>query len=125
TIGQVHQPERVSVRFFLKLRQPPQSTGQLPASSHEVFPFFCPQFSCRASMSHCASRFDDGGQARVWHMILRTRSPRSVIQRRSSTSGPIMICISVTPESRQLAKVDIYNAANQCDLVELCLDRLH
>ena len=36
-----------------------------------------------------------------------------------------MICISVTPESRQLAKVDIYNAANQCDLVELCLDRLH
>ena len=36
-----------------------------------------------------------------------------------------MICISVTPESRQLAKVDIYNAANQCDLVEVCLDRLH
>ncbi len=35
-----------------------------------------------------------------------------------------MICISVTPESRQLAKVDIYNAANQCDLVEICLDRL-
>lgn len=36
-----------------------------------------------------------------------------------------MICISVTPESRQLAKVDIYNATNQCDLVEVCLDRLH
>ncbi len=36
-----------------------------------------------------------------------------------------MICISVTPESRQLAKVDIYNAANQCDIVEVCLDRLH
>ncbi|WP_010583917.1 type I 3-dehydroquinate dehydratase [Schlesneria paludicola] len=36
-----------------------------------------------------------------------------------------MICISVTPESRQLAKVDIYNASNQCDLVEVCLDRLH
>jgi len=36
-----------------------------------------------------------------------------------------MICISVTPESRQLAKVDIFNAANQCDLVEVCLDRLH
>lgn len=36
-----------------------------------------------------------------------------------------MICISVTPESRQLAKVDIYNAANQCDLVEVCLDHLH
>ena len=35
-----------------------------------------------------------------------------------------MICISVTPESRQLAKVDIYNASNQCDLVEVCLDRL-
>lgn len=35
-----------------------------------------------------------------------------------------MICISVTPESRQLAKVDIFNAANQCDLVEVCLDRL-
>ncbi|GIX04406.1 MAG: hypothetical protein KatS3mg114_0275 [Planctomycetaceae bacterium] len=36
-----------------------------------------------------------------------------------------MICISVTPESRQLAKVDIYNASRQCDLVEVCLDRLH
>jgi 3-dehydroquinate dehydratase/shikimate dehydrogenase len=36
-----------------------------------------------------------------------------------------MICISVTPESRQLAKVDIHNAAKQCDLIELCLDRLH
>jgi len=35
-----------------------------------------------------------------------------------------MICISVTPESRQLAKVDLYNAANQCDLIEVCLDRL-
>lgn len=35
-----------------------------------------------------------------------------------------MICISVTPESRQLAKVDILNASRQCDLVELCLDRL-
>ncbi len=35
-----------------------------------------------------------------------------------------MICISVTPESRQLAKVDILNAANQGDLVELCLDHL-
>lgn len=36
-----------------------------------------------------------------------------------------MICISVTPESRQLAKVDILNAGKQCDLIELCLDRLH
>jgi len=35
-----------------------------------------------------------------------------------------MICISVTPESRQLAKVDLFNAASQCDLIELCLDRL-
>lgn len=35
-----------------------------------------------------------------------------------------MICISVTPESRQLAKVDILNASRQCDLVEVCLDRL-
>jgi 3-dehydroquinate dehydratase/shikimate dehydrogenase len=35
-----------------------------------------------------------------------------------------MICISVTPESRQLAKVDILNAARQCDLVEVCLDHL-
>lgn len=35
-----------------------------------------------------------------------------------------MICISVTPESRQLAKVDMLNAARQCDLIELCLDRL-
>lgn len=35
-----------------------------------------------------------------------------------------MICISVTPESRSFAKVDILNAAAQSDLVELCLDRL-
>lgn len=35
-----------------------------------------------------------------------------------------MICISVVPESRQLAKVDIFNAANQADLVEVCLDHL-
>lgn len=35
-----------------------------------------------------------------------------------------MICISVTPTSRQLAKVDILNAARQCDIVEVCLDHL-
>lgn len=35
-----------------------------------------------------------------------------------------MICISVTPESRVLAKADLLNAARQCDIVELCLDRL-
>lgn len=36
-----------------------------------------------------------------------------------------MICISVTPTSRQLAKVDLLNAASRCDLIELCLDHLH
>lgn len=35
-----------------------------------------------------------------------------------------MICISVTPESRQLAKVDLLNASRHCDLIELCLDKL-
>src|SRR5215218_3704661 len=35
-----------------------------------------------------------------------------------------MICISVTPESRKLAKVDLLNASRQCDLIELCLDHL-
>jgi 3-dehydroquinate dehydratase/shikimate dehydrogenase len=35
-----------------------------------------------------------------------------------------MICISVTPESRQLARADLLNASRQCDLVELCLDHL-
>ncbi len=35
-----------------------------------------------------------------------------------------MICISVTPTSRQLAKVDIFNACLGADLVELCLDHL-
>jgi 3-dehydroquinate dehydratase / shikimate dehydrogenase len=35
-----------------------------------------------------------------------------------------MICISVSPESRKFAKVDLFNAAGQCDLIELCLDRL-
>ena len=35
-----------------------------------------------------------------------------------------MICISVTPESRTLAKVDILNASTQGDLIEVCLDKL-
>ena len=35
-----------------------------------------------------------------------------------------MICISVTPESRRLAKADILNASRQGDLIELCLDKL-
>src|SRR5262245_10073893 len=35
-----------------------------------------------------------------------------------------MICISVTPQSRKLAKVDMLNAARQCDMVELALDHL-
>jgi 3-dehydroquinate dehydratase / shikimate dehydrogenase len=35
-----------------------------------------------------------------------------------------MICISVTPESRKLAKVDLLNASRQGDLIELCLDHL-
>jgi len=35
-----------------------------------------------------------------------------------------MICISVSPESRTLAKVDLLNAAARCDLVELGLDHL-
>jgi len=35
-----------------------------------------------------------------------------------------MICVSITPEHRTLAKVDLLNAAREADLVELCLDRL-
>lgn len=35
-----------------------------------------------------------------------------------------MICVSVTPESRTLAKVDLLNASRQGDLIEFCLDRL-
>ncbi len=35
-----------------------------------------------------------------------------------------MICISVSPESRTLAKVDLLNAAMRCDVVELGLDHL-
>ena len=35
-----------------------------------------------------------------------------------------MICISVTPESRSLAKVDLLNASRFADMIELCLDRL-
>jgi len=35
-----------------------------------------------------------------------------------------MICISVTPESRKLARVDLLNASRQGDLIELCLDHL-
>lgn len=35
-----------------------------------------------------------------------------------------MICISVAPTSRTLAKVDMLNASRQGDMVELCLDHL-
>ena len=35
-----------------------------------------------------------------------------------------MLCITVTPTSRTLAKVDLLNAAGQGDIVELCLDHL-
>lgn len=35
-----------------------------------------------------------------------------------------MLCIAVAPESRRLGKVDLFNAAGQCDLVEFRLDRL-
>jgi 3-dehydroquinate dehydratase/shikimate dehydrogenase len=33
-----------------------------------------------------------------------------------------MICITVTPVSRTLAKADLLNAARRCDIIELCLD---
>jgi 3-dehydroquinate dehydratase / shikimate dehydrogenase len=35
-----------------------------------------------------------------------------------------MLCISIAPESRRLGKVDLFNAAPQCDLIEFRLDRL-
>ncbi len=35
-----------------------------------------------------------------------------------------MICVSITPEHRTLAKVDLLNAVRQADMVELCLDRI-
>lgn len=35
-----------------------------------------------------------------------------------------MICVSVTPASRTLAKVDLLNAARSGDMVELCIDHL-
>ncbi len=36
-----------------------------------------------------------------------------------------MICITVTPTSRTLAKADLLNAGRQGDIVELCLDHFH
>ena len=35
-----------------------------------------------------------------------------------------MLCVTVTPKSRTLAKVDILNAAGRGDIVEVCLDHL-
>lgn len=35
-----------------------------------------------------------------------------------------MLCIAVAPESRKLGKVDLLNAAPQCDVIEFRLDRL-
>src|SRR5206468_1862076 len=37
--------------------------------------------------------------------------------------SPGMICISIAQESRRLALVDMLNAARQCDLLEVQLDR--
>ena len=39
-------------------------------------------------------------------------------------SKTTMICVTVTPTSRTLAKVDLLNAASQGDVIELCLDHL-
>src|SRR5205085_12572977 len=39
-------------------------------------------------------------------------------------TGQNMLCIAVAPESRRLGKVDRFNAAPQCDLIEFRLDRL-
>lgn len=36
----------------------------------------------------------------------------------------VMLCVSVVPESRRLAKVDLLNASMQGDIVEFCLDHL-
>lgn len=36
-----------------------------------------------------------------------------------------MICITVTPTSRTLAKADLLNAARYGDIIELCLDHFH
>src|SRR5262245_30090645 len=36
-----------------------------------------------------------------------------------------MICITVTPTSRTLAKADLLNAARHGDIIELCLDHFH
>src|SRR5262249_50357620 len=37
--------------------------------------------------------------------------------------GAVMICISIAQESRRFALVDMLNAARQCDLLEVRLDR--
>src|ERR1700690_2646557 len=37
--------------------------------------------------------------------------------------GGAMICISINQESRRLALFDMFNAAGQCDLLEIRLDR--
>ncbi len=36
-----------------------------------------------------------------------------------------MLCIAVAPESRQLGRVDLFNASMLADIIELRLDRLH
>ena len=41
----------------------------------------------------------------------------------SISRGPSMICISIAQESRRLALADMLNAARQCDLLEVRLDR--
>src|SRR5262249_35481332 len=42
----------------------------------------------------------------------------------SPTAEVVMICISIAQESRRLLLADMVNAAKQCDLLEVRLDRL-
>jgi 3-dehydroquinate dehydratase / shikimate dehydrogenase len=51
-------------------------------------------------------------------------APGPVGPTRTYRRTPAMICISVTPKSRKLAKADLLNAARHADMVELCLDHL-
>ena len=61
-------------------------------------------------------RFDSS----LWCKDWRTNAPGQNVEDLRDSG---MICVSVAPESRRLAKADLLNAAKQCDLIELCLDR--
>jgi 3-dehydroquinate dehydratase/shikimate dehydrogenase len=60
---------------------------------------------------------------RGYSTVIAPSPPARLIDQSRSRKPTIMICISIAQESRRFALVDMLNAARQCDLLEVRLDR--